>query len=133
MNRSIRTFIATGALCAGAFGAAGVATAAPDVYVALHPYPGSAPVYIHPEAPRHVYNERRMYNDRYAYNDERRDHRRAERCGAERWNPNVRYAPGDVVWRHGELYQARRISNQVYNENSPPEWTPNYWRPTRCR
>ena len=122
----------------------------PQGYVAPRPYPGSAPVYIHQDRPqhhvyndrhvydrhvydRHVYNDRQVYNDRHAYYEDRRDHRRAERCGAERWNPNVRYSPGEVVWRKGELYVARPISNRVFNENSPPEWTPNYWAPARCR
>ena len=136
MNRSIKTLMTAAALAAGAFGAAGVANAQPDAYVTFgvnsygqaqpRPYPGSAPVTVVPERSRHAYNER------YAYNDDRR-HRRDERCGAQRWDPNTRYMPGAVVWRNGEVYQARPISNRVYNENSPPEWTPNYWREVDCR
>jgi len=135
MNRSIRTLMTTAALAIGALGA-GVANAAPDVYVPARPYPGSAPVTIYQErvypqhAPAHVYDDR---GRRYAYNDDRRAQRRAERCGAERWNPNERYMPGDVVWRNGELYRARGVSASAWNVNSPPEWTPNYWAPARCR
>ena len=136
MNHSIRTLMTTAALSLGALGAASTANAAPDahiavrvtgyeqphVYVPARPYPGSAPVTVYEDGPR-----------RYAYSDDRRDHRRDRRCGADRWNPNQRYMPGAVVWRNGELYQARRISGEVYNQNSPPEWTPNYWRPVDCR
>jgi hypothetical protein len=31
------------------------------------------------------------------------------------------------------MYVATRLSASVWNVNSPPEWTPNYWRPARCR
>jgi hypothetical protein len=54
-------------------------------------------------------------------------------CRAPRWDPRVRYMPGQVVRRHGELWVARRISARVWNENSPPEWTPRYWAPAECR
>jgi hypothetical protein len=54
-------------------------------------------------------------------------------CRAPRWDPNARYMPGDTVRRHGELYTARGISAHVWNVNSPPEWTPKYWVPARCR
>ena len=131
MNASIRNMLTCAAVALGTL-AAGAAHAQPDGHIGIYfgtapqyeygprPYPGSAPVYIYNERPQ-----------RYAYND--RWDRRDRRCGAEPWNPNVRYMPGAVVWRKGELYQARRISSQVYNENSPPEWTPNYWRPVDCR
>ena len=133
MNRSIRNILTGATVALGTLAAAGAANAQPDAHVGIHissgpqyqyaprPYVAPAPVYIYNDRPQ-----------RYAYNDDRGD-RRDRRCGAERWNPNVRYMPGDVVWRNGELYQARRISAEVFNENSPPEWTPNYWRPTRCR
>ena len=74
-------------------------------------------VYVHPESREPRYRERR--------------HARSA-CGAPRWDPSVRYMPGQVVWRHGELFVARRISARVWNENSPPEWTPNYWAPAVC-
>jgi hypothetical protein len=54
-------------------------------------------------------------------------------CGAPRWHPQVRYMPGQVVWRKGSLWMARRVSARVYNENSPPEWTPQYWVQALCR
>jgi hypothetical protein len=54
------------------------------------------------------------------------------RCGAPRWDPQERYMPGQVVWRHGALYMARGVSASVWNVNSPPEWTPQYWRPAHC-
>ncbi len=59
-------------------------------------------------------------------NDRHRD------CRAERWNPDRRYFPGQTVWRKGEVYVARGVSRSVYNVNSPPEWTPNYWSRARC-
>ena len=71
------------------------------------------------------------YHDRYAY--EGRDHDRDwRRCDAAPWNPNQRYFPGQAVWRKGEVYVATEASRHVYNVNSPPEWTPNYWAPARC-
>lgn len=69
-------------------------------------------------------------HDRYAYE---RDHDRDwRRCDAPRWDPNQRYFPGQAVRRNGELYVATEASRHVYNVNSPPEWTPNYWAPARC-
>jgi hypothetical protein len=58
--------------------------------------------------------------------------RSADSCDAARWNFRARYMPGDAVWRHGEMYVATRLSARVWNVNSPPEWTPNYWMPGRC-
>ena len=37
-------------------------------------------------------------------------------------------ASGDAQW---QIYA--RVSASVWNLNSTPEWTPNYWRPARCR
>ena len=74
-----------------------------------------------------VYGVSEGYGPRYAQGRHERD-----RCGAPRWDPSVRYLPGQVVWRHGELWVARGVSARVYNENSPPEWTPNYWAPAVC-
>ena len=63
----------------------------------------------------------------------RRDRDYAQRdCDAPRWDPNVRYLPGQAVWRRGRLYVATDVSASVFNVNSPPEWTPNYWVPARC-
>jgi hypothetical protein len=62
----------------------------------------------------------------------RHEHRRYD-CRAPRWDPNARYMPGQTVWRNGKLYAATDVSANVYNVNSPPEWTPNYWVQVRCR
>ncbi|HET6789346.1 MAG TPA: hypothetical protein VFH49_15375 [Aquabacterium sp.] len=40
--------------------------------------------------------------------------------------------PGDKVTRLGNYYVATDLSASVWNENSPPEWTPDYWDPTTC-
>ena len=67
----------------------------------------------------------------YAYDsDEYAPHRHA--CNAPRWDPNRRYMPGEEVRRKGEVYVDTEVSRHVYNVNSPPEWTPNYWAPARC-
>lgn len=72
-------------------------------------------------------------HDRNYYAYEGRDHdRNWRRCDAARWDPNRRYMPGDAVRRKGEVYVATPASRHVYNVNSPPEWTPNYWAPARC-
>ena len=66
--------------------------------------------------------------------DDRRYDRRAEQraCRAATWNPNVRYRPGHQVSRNGMVYVATGLSASVWNVNSPPEWTPNYWVPANC-
>ena len=69
----------------------------------------------------------------YAYDSREYDATPHHRhCRAPAWEPNARYMPGDTVARNGELYVARGISSRVYNVNSPPEWTPNYWAPAHC-
>jgi hypothetical protein len=76
--------------------------------------------------------------DVYAYGeagpdrDWYREHR-SQDCRAARWDPNHRYMPGEMVRREGRVYMATDVSRRVYNVNSPPEWTPNYWAPVRCR
>ena len=57
----------------------------------------------------------------------------ADHCRAPRWDPHVRYMPGQVVRRQGALFVAKPISARVWNENSPPEWTPRYWAAAECR
>jgi hypothetical protein len=69
----------------------------------------------------------------YAYEGREYDHFAHRHCAAQRWDPNARYAPGQAVWRNGRLYVATEESAHVWNVNSPPEWTPNYWAPARCR
>jgi hypothetical protein len=54
-------------------------------------------------------------------------------CAAPGWDPRVRYMPGQVVWQGGSLWVATDVSASVWNENSPPEWTPSYWVPAVCR
>jgi hypothetical protein len=134
MTTSIRSRIALGLLAIGAVGAAGTASAATAVYAVS----GSpAPVYVqwHRDDPSVRREDRREY---YAQEDHERwehEHDRDWRdsCRAPRWNPNVRYMPGQAVWRNGSLYVATDVSSRVYNLNSPPEWTPNYWAPATCR
>ena len=70
--------------------------------------------------------------DRYVFNDYGYDHERRG-CRAPEWDPNARYMPGQVVWREGKLWIATDVSANVYNVNSPPEWTPRYWVRARCR
>jgi hypothetical protein len=48
------------------------------------------------------------------------------------WNATTRYMPGDRVTRLGKYYVAKDISATVWNQNSPPEWTPDYWAITTC-
>jgi hypothetical protein len=40
--------------------------------------------------------------------------------------------PGDRVTRMGTVYVATPVSANVWNVNSPPEWTPNYWASGSC-
>lgn len=70
---------------------------------------------------------------RYVFNDYGYDHERHRGCRAPEWDPNARYMPGQVVWREGKLWAATDVSAQVYNVNSPPEWTPRYWVRAHCR
>lgn len=74
-----------------------------------------------------VYDRDSPRNQREWHGESRR-----HSCSAQRWDPQLRYAPGEVVRRHGGLYVARRASAHVWNVNSPPEWTPNYWAPAHC-
>jgi alpha-D-ribose 1-methylphosphonate 5-triphosphate synthase subunit PhnH len=48
------------------------------------------------------------------------------------WDPNLRYVGGEKVTRLGKYYIARVVGDSVWNVNSPPEWTPNYWDLTTC-
>jgi hypothetical protein len=48
------------------------------------------------------------------------------------WDPNRRYVGGEKVTRLGKYYIAKVVGDSVWNVNSPPEWTPNYWDPTTC-
>lgn len=117
-----------GAIAAGSMALPAAAHARTDVYVSVEvPAPGVPERAYY--APRAAYVPVYEAYD-YEWRHERRRHR--ERCGAARWNPQVRYMPGEAVWRHGQLFMATRTSAYVWNVNSPPEWTPNYWVPARC-
>lgn len=132
MNRSILSRVLTPALAAAALGGAAVANAAPDVYLSVQlPVRTAAPVYVYDAAPGYGGDWR---DDDGRWDDRRWDDRRHDRraCRAARWDPDARYWPGQRVWRKGEVYVATRLSASVWNVNSPPEWTPNYWAPTNC-
>ena len=113
MNRSVLYALSA----AAALGASMSAQA--QAYVTVQPAP-------------QVYVERHYGPPLYAYDSREYDHVRHQ-CDAHRWDPNHRYLPGEVARRNGEVYVATEASRHVYNVNSPPEWTPNYWAPARCR
>ena len=127
-----------GAIAAGAVSLTVAADARTYVYYSVGvPAPGYVapqPIYVMPErtyaAPRTTGYVPVQEAYEYEWRHEHRRHR--ERCGAARWNPQVRYMPGDAVWRHGQLFMATRTSAYAWNVNSPPEWTPSYWVPARC-
>jgi hypothetical protein len=124
MNRSARSRIAAVLLAFGGLAAAAAAHARTDVHVSINMH-GQAPVHV-PVQPVHLPAPRAGYVTEYRHQGVH------ARCGALRWHPHVRYMPGEVVRRHGDLWMARRISARVWNENSPPEWTPQYWAPAVC-
>ncbi len=92
-----------------------------------HAWQRSGPYGGHGDGIANVYDRDIPRNQREWYGEGRR-----HLCGAQRWDPQVRYAPGEVVRRHGDVYVATRASAHVWNVNSPPEWTPNYWAPAHC-
>ena len=53
-------------------------------------------------------------------------------CNPPLWNGNTRYLGGDLVTRNGTVYVARPESNNTWNVNSPPEWTPSLWASGSC-
>src|SRR5438309_209696 len=117
MKRPVLCALAVAAMAAGASMSASADTRA---YVAVNP----APVYV----------ERHYGPPMYAYESREYDqHWQRRACEAPRWDPNQRYMPGQAVRRNGEVYVATDASRHVYNVNSPPEWTPNYWAPAHCR
>ncbi|HUR90318.1 MAG TPA: hypothetical protein VMZ74_14620 [Ramlibacter sp.] len=114
----MKRVLCTLAIAAAAAGASMTASADTRAYVTVTP----APVY-----------ERHSGPPAYAYESHEYDHRHRRSCDAPRWDPNHRYMPGESVRRNGEVFVATETSRHVYNVNSPPEWTPNYWAPARCR
>lgn len=144
MKRSIQSTIAMAVLAIGTFGAAAMSHAATSVHLSVN-LPGAVyvppparvvhqPVYEAGEPVPHVRPHRAYYPAPPHAREGRHGHERGWRsaCRAHPWNPTVRYMPGQVVWRKGTLYMATGLSARVYNENSPPEWTPSYWVPASC-
>ena len=130
MNSSMKQRIATTVLALGALGA-GAAAHAGDLHVAVRV---QQPAQVQPvPVPVHqVYPGHEGYEAPRGYRQAQQNWGGSD-CRAPRWNPDVRYMPGQVVRRHGDLYVARRVSARVWNENSPPEWTPQYWAYAECR
>lgn len=132
MNRSMKHRLATTVLALGALGAAAAANAG-DLHVAVRV---QQPVQVQQAQPVHM-PVHQVYQGYEGY-EAPRGYRQQQNwggsdCRAPRWNPDVRYMPGQLVRRHGSLYVAKRVSARVWNENSPPEWTPQYWAYAECR
>jgi len=121
MKSKLQNLIGGAAVALAFLGVAGAANA--GQYREAQVYYGHAPQVVVPASPP-VYAQ---YEGQRQWREPQRDS-----CAAPRWDPQQRYMPGNTVRRHGELYTARRVSGQVWNVNSPPEWTPNYWRPAHC-
>lgn len=139
MYRTMLSRLALTAFAIAAAGGAAAAHAATDVHVSVvtaAPVVVTRAVPVHAPAPQIVYRQPTpVYDAPPAYDEDwRQDRERAWRraCRAPRWDPNARYMPGERVWRHGTMYVATRRSAAVWNVNSPPEWTPEYWRATDC-
>jgi hypothetical protein len=143
MNHSIKSSIAAAVLAIGALGASAVANASTAVHLSVSvPAAIAAPSYVQPQPsyvvpartvhmpPQVVYDEPHSYSNGWRY-----EHGRNWRssCRAPGWDPNARYMPGQRVWHNGYLFVATPLSASVWNVNSPPEWTPGYWAPARCR
>jgi hypothetical protein len=124
MNRSIQARLMMAALATATLGVTATAQAATNVHVSVG-MAAAAPVHVvHP-----VYGTAPRDRDEWRH-DRERGWRQA--CRAPAWHPEARYWPGQQVRRHGTVYVATRLSASVWNVNSPPEWTPNYWRATNC-
>lgn len=133
MNRSMKHRIATTVLALGALGAAAAANAG-DLHVSVRVQPPVQPVQVQPvQMPVHqVYQGYDGYEAPRGYRRQQQNWGGSD-CRAPRWDPDVRYMPGQMVRRQGNLYVAKRVSARVWNENSPPEWTPQYWAYAECR
>ena len=115
MTRALKLALATTALATVA-----AAASAQGVRVERYVYEQPQPRYYAQGEVHEYYEPGYRHNGRYD-------------CRAPRWDPNQRYMPGQVVRREGKVYVATDVSASVYNVNSPPEWTPNYWVRARCR
>ena len=136
MALSLQSRIVPALVAFAAMAAAGAANALTSVHVSVGV---PAPVQVQPRvvhvpavqpvhAPAHeVHVHRPVHRAQHWHEPDQR-----AACRAPRWNPHVRYMPGQVVRRHGELWMARRVSARVWNENSPPEQTPRYWSRAVC-
>jgi hypothetical protein len=126
MNRSIQSKILIAVAATAALAATSAASASTQVYLSIGvPAFAAAPTRVaHP-----VYEAAPRSGGQWR-DDQERAWRRA--CRAAPWEPDARYLPGDTVRRHGTVYVASRLSASVWNVNSPPEWTPNYWVATDC-
>jgi hypothetical protein len=121
MKTSYRSILSSAAVVLAVLGAAGGASAGPYRDAHANSWHQSPSVVTVPPPAYAQYDS-----------EERRGDRSRRACRVERWDPQVRYMPGEAVRRHGQLYVATRISARVWNVNSPPEWTPNYWAPAHC-
>ena len=130
MNRSMKYRIATTVLALGALGATAAANAG-DIHVAVRVQP---PVQVQAvQMPVHqAYQGHDGYEAPRGYRGQQQNWGGSD-CRAPRWDPDVRYMPGQLVRRQGNLFVARRVSARVWNVNSPPEWTPQYWTYAECR
>ena len=141
MKRSSKSRIVIAVMAAAALGASAGVQASTSVHIsvslpAAHPAPvhmQRQPAYTPAVQPVHL-PAHAVYGSPGGYEEHhyRGGHGGAAACGAPRWHPHMRYMPGQVVWRKGELWVARRSSARVWNENSPPEWTPRLWAPAVC-
>jgi len=127
MNRSMKHRIATTVLALGALGAAAAANAG-DIHVSVRM---QRPVQVQP-VPMPVHQVYEQYESPRGYRQQRQNWGGND-CRAPRWDPDVRYMPGQLVRRQGDLFVAKRVSARVWNVNSPPEWTPQYWAYAECR
>ena len=146
MTRSMKSKIVTAVLAIGTLAAAAAANATTAVHLSIGA-PAVAsyetqPVYAAPvrtvRVPAQVmYDGQPSYPRDWRYAQARgwREHERYSQtsCRAPAWDPEARYMPGQTVWSNGHLFVATPLSASVWNVNSPPEWTPNYWAPARCR
>ena len=128
MTRSMKSRIVAAVLAIGTLGVAAVANASTAVL-----YVQPQPLYVPPQhtvrvPAQVVYDAPPSYAHDWRYEHERN----WQRCRAPAWDSNARYMPGQTVWHNGYRFVATALSASVWNVNSPPEWTPNYWAPAGC-
>ena len=137
MRQSIRSRVLAAVLGAAALGGSAAVQAGRPIHVDVNVHAGHGrvvevqPAPVYPAPPEVVYLPQHQGYATTQYRGPRGG--QAAGCAAERWHPAIRYMPGQVVWRKGSLWVAKHVSARVWNENSPPEWTPQYWLPAVCR